>query len=46
MKFNMHAFKVIDIQWIAGIKNDPYATYFQLYTLNPSLTYIKLTFNL
>jgi predicted amidohydrolase len=35
MKFNVYAFKVVDIQWIVGIKNDPvdpYATYFKLYT--------------
>jgi hypothetical protein len=44
MKLNMHAFKVFAIQWIVEIKNDPvdpYLTYFQLYTLNYSLTYTK-----
>jgi hypothetical protein len=45
MKFNVHAFKVPDRQWIIWIKNDPvdpYLTYFKLYTLNCSLTYALL----
>jgi ATP-binding cassette, subfamily F, member 3 len=47
MKSNVYAFKVIAIQWIVGIKNvpvDPYLTYFQLYTLNGSLTYLAAKF--
>jgi hypothetical protein len=40
MKLNVHAFKVIAIQWIVGIRNDPvdpYVTCFKLYTLHLSL---------